>query len=384
MSSHTLALRALAMLGLAFSPRLVVAQDAASILPLTLEVGEQRVLPSTGVRSYSEGVAGVIDVRLSKEGAFVVVGQHPGTTSLLLMMTDGGQVQYRIDVTDPSPKLARDSVITVEPRDNVRLDFYFVQISQDGSLRVGMSWPATFGGGSVAASFDLLEGSFSDATAMVTDQALPRLDLAQARGFAKLMRQAAVITANGAEATFTGGGELNIPVTSALSVGVRQVAFGSNVRVRPSYDRESGRIELAIHAEVSDLSADHGTGIPGRVTSSLDSVVNLELGQSLVLAGLTATSQSESDVGLPGLSQIPILGALFGSHQSRNEHTENLIFIVPSVVDAVSLDARQRIAAALRVFERFGGDLEHSALREHEPGLAPRGHGAVDDAGRAP
>lgn len=343
---------------------------AQSSLDLTLEVGDQRSLSAAGVQSYSEGLPGIVDVRLTKEGSFVVLAQRAGRTSLLLMMTDGSQVQYRIEVTEPSSRLAPAPVISVAVKDNVRLDFYFVQLSRDGSLRAGMTWPTSFGGGTAAASFDLLHGSFTEATAIVTDQALPRLDLAQASGYAKLLRQTALIAVNGSEATFSGGGEVNIPVDSALGVGMRQVSFGTQVRVRPSYDRETGRLELAVHAEVSDLASDRGSGIPGRVTSTLDSVVNLELGQSLVLAGLTATSEAESTTGLPGLSQIPILGALFGVHQSRREHTENLVFIVPSVVDAVSLDARERIRDALRAFSTWSGDGDAPLLREPEAALA--------------
>jgi pilus assembly protein CpaC len=345
---------------------------AQQSLELTLEVGEQRVLPSAGVTSYSEGIPGVVDVRLTKDGSsFVVVGQRGGRTSLLFMMGDGRQLQYRIAVTDPngSNRGAQGAALSdeVKARDNIRLDFYFVQVSRDNSQQIGISWPGSIGGGSVSANFDLLSGSFSEATAVITDQALPRLDLAQSAGWAKLMRQAAVITANGTEANFSGGGEVNIPVESALAVGVRQINFGSNVKVQPRYDRESGRIELTIHAEVSDLASDHGSGIPGRVTSNLDSVVNLELGQSLVLAGLTAHSESSSDTGLPGLSQIPILGALFGTHKSRDEQSQNLIFIVPSVVDAVSLDARERVKDALKVYRDFDGDFDETPLRMPAP-----------------
>jgi pilus assembly protein CpaC len=348
-----LMLRSLLTTWLLCLPALVGAQSS---LDLTLEVGEQRSLPAAGVQSYSEGLPGIVDVRLTKEGSFVVLAQRVGRTSLLLMMTDGSQVQHRIEVVDPVTRVVTPQVIAVAAADNVRLDFYFVQLSKDGSLRAGITWPTSFGGGSAEASFDLLSGTFSEATAMVTDQALPRLDLAQASGYAKLLRQTALIAVNGSEATFSGGGEVNIAVDSALGVGMRQISFGTQVRVRPRYDRESGRIELTVHAEVSDLASDRGSGIPGRVTSTLDSVVNLELGQSLVLAGLTATSEAESTTGLPGLSQIPILGALFGAHQSRREHTENLVFIVPSVVDAVSLDARERIRDALRAFSRWDGD----------------------------
>jgi pilus assembly protein CpaC len=349
---------------------------AQQLLELTLEVGEQRVISSDGVSSYSEGIAGIVDVRLTKDGSsFVVVGLRGGRTSLLFMQSGGRQVQYRITVTDPDrPASEQPSAAStsVEARDNVRLDFYFVQLSQDGRSDVGLGWPAAFGGATGAASFDLMSGSFTEATAVVTDQALPRLDLAQSRGWAKLMRQAAMITANGSEADFSGGGELNIPVQSALSVGLRQVAFGSDIKVKPRYDRETGRVELAVHAQISDLSSDQGTGLPGRVISTLDSVVNLELGQSVVLAGLTAESESNDRSGLPGLSQIPILGALFGHHAHRSQQTQNLIFIVPTVVDAVSLDARERIRDALKLFDGYDGDLGQSPLRSVEAAAAPR------------
>lgn len=338
---------------------------------LTLQVGEQHVLSSEGVNSYSEGTAGIVDVRLTQDGSsFVLVGKKPGRTTLLLMMQRGEQVQYRIVVQDLLAPSTNVPSGRVEARDNVRLDFYFVQLSRESGARVGVQWPASYGGGTLSAQVDLLSGSFAQATAAVTDQALPRLDLAQSAGWAKVLRQASVITANGTEATFSGGGEMNIPVQSALGIGVRQITFGSTVSVQPRYDRESGRIELTLHAEVSDLASDRGSGIPGRSTSSLNSIVNIELGESLVIAGLTASSEAGNKSGLPVLSQIPILGALFGSHSGHSEASENVIFIVPSVVDAVSSDARDQAREALRTVREFDGDLDKHRLREREPGLS--------------
>lgn len=359
------------------------ATAAAQMLELTLEVGEQRVISSERVSSYSEGISGIVDVRLTKDGSsFVIVGERPGRTSLLFMLSDGRQLQYKIIVTDAggtTTATTQSNVpsTAVQARDNVRLDFYFVQLSQDDHLHAGLSWPGMLGPASMSAQLNLMSGSFSDATAVVTDQALPHLDMAQACGYAKLLRQAAVITANGSEANFSGGGELNIAVQTALSVGMRQIAFGSQIKVLPRYDHDSGRIELVIHAEVSDLTTDHGSGIPGRVLSSLDSIVNLELGQSVVLAGLTARSESSTKEGLPGLSQLPIIGPLFGSREHRNEHSENLIVIMPSVVDAVSLDARERVRDALELFKTYEGDLDDTPLRKIDPqASAKKAHGA--------
>jgi pilus assembly protein CpaC len=113
-----------------------------------------------------------------------------------------------------------------------------------------------------------------------------------------------------------------------------------------------------LHADISELESDRGTGIPGRVTAQLDTIVNLELGQSLVLAGLTAKSERSSKSGIPGLSQIPILGVLFGSHSHTEDESENVILIVPSVVDSVSMQDRARLSDALRHYTEYSGDLD--------------------------
>lgn len=337
---------------------------------IRLAVGEQRVISSEGVRSYSEGVSGIVDIRLTRDASqFVLVGLRPGTTTLLFLMLDGKQKHYRITVTGdgvkpPAPPAEQSEEDRVEARDNIRLDFYFVQLSKEYGHQIGVGMPGSIGGWEAGGSVDLLSGQQHEATIEVTGQVLPRLDMAQSAGWAKLLRHATVIAVNGSQANFGGGGEVNVPIQGALTAEVRRIEFGSNVKVTPRYDRETGRIELAIHADVSDLSGDNGTGIPGRVTSALDTVVNLELGQSLVLAGLTARQRSHGTAGLPVLSRIPILGALFGSDSVRNQETENLIFIIPTVVDAVSVKGRALVRKALSIYHEYYGDLERVVLVE--------------------
>jgi pilus assembly protein CpaC len=338
---------------------------------LRLEVGTQQVLPADNVRSYSEGVQGVIDVRLTGDAkSFVIVALRPGQTTLLFIMMDGSERLYKISVFDPNaakPSAGtekrvgppREQVLT---RDNIRLDFYFVQFDKSYSHQLGVNWATRYGGGSLSVFYNLQSGSFENATATIQDQALPALDLAQATGWAKLQRHATLITANGTKATFAGGGEINIPVQGSLSTGIHKIEFGSTIGVQPRYDSESGRLELEIHADVSDLADDRGTGTPGRLTSTLDTLVNLELGQSLMLAGLVANSQTRGHSGLPVLSQIPILGALFGTHSEAEQETEDVVFIVPSVLDAVSMDGRARIREALDAYDEYTGDLDKHHL----------------------
>jgi pilus assembly protein CpaC len=327
---------------------------------LALKVGDQASIPALGVKSYSEGAPGIVEVRLPKDGGqFVVLARAPGSTTLLLFMLDGRELHYRIDVT---PEGENKDVIAVAPRDNVRLDVYFVQVSESYGHQLGVAFPDSVGqGAALSLSSDLMTG-LTSASLGVSEQVLPRLDLAERSGHARVARQAAVVAENGQKASFHSGGELNVPIQGALTAELRAIQYGSDVSVEPRFDPESGRLQLTVGAEMADLSDDGGTGIPGRTVARLDTVVNLDLGKSLVLAGLDVQSDARSQRGLPGLSRIPILGGLFGSHGRRSEHTRNLLVIVPSVVQALAPRERDVVEEMLRAYQRFDGDVASAPL----------------------
>lgn len=317
---------------------------------------EQVVLSAEGVRSYSEGKRGIVDVRLTRAGdQFVLVGLRAGETSLLFIMEDGSEQHHRIVVVDPNLPLTEHGSQAVQSEDNVRLDFYFVQLNRSLNHQVGLGTPGSLQLGTASASFDFLTQRFESATAVVTDQALLRLDMAQAAGWAKLMRQAALITENGQRAEFSGGGEVNIVVQGAIATGIHSIEFGSTIEVLPRYDSATGRLQVQLRADVSDLADDGGTGAPGRVRSTLNTVVNLELGQAIVLSGLSSESELMSRTGVPVLSQIPILGLLFGSQRKNHQASDNVVFIVPTVIEAASDEAKERISQALSSYRKYSG-----------------------------
>lgn len=336
---------------------------------ITVTVGQQTTLSATGVRNYSVGAGNYVDVRLTQDQSrFVIVGMRAGQTSLLLIMLDGRQVNYAITV---NPAAGEEREGEVSQRENIRLDLYFVQLADNYSHNIGIGWPGSIGG-SASLTYNAATGTSGQTSlALVANSALPRLDLAQSKGWARIYRQAAVITANGSEASFRSGGEVNIPVAGSVSAEIRQIEFGTVIGVVPRYDSQTGRIELRVTADVSDLTPDRGSGVPGRVVSHLETLVNLELGQSIVLAGLIARTDSRDQTGLPGLSQIPILGALFGTNGRREEENEVLMFIVPSVVDAVPLTERNRIQEAMRIYDRFRGGTEDVELLEQPTVTTP-------------
>lgn len=324
---------------------------------LELTVGEQTRIPAVDVRSYSEGVQGIVDIRLTPRGdSFVLVALNPGLTTLLLIFRDGRQKQYRVRV-----RSLYETPEGVQPEDNVRLDFYFVQLSRSYTHQLGVGWPNSVGGAGIASAnleFNLKSGGLTSATAVISEQPLPQLDLLQATGWAKIAKQGALITVNGQNATYRSGGELNVQVASNLVAGLQQVEFGSEIGVQPNYDAKTGRIELAIRANFSELDDDRGTGVPGRVLSEVTTRVNLEKGQAIMLAGLSSEVKRRSKAGLPGLSQIPVVGALFGSWGRQREEVQNVIFIVPTVLTTLPTKVRAQIEATYKEYRNYSGEFE--------------------------
>jgi len=241
---------------------------------------------------------------------------------------------------------------------NIRVDFYFVQYDKRSGHTFGVDWPVRWGGESVhnQATFDLLRRTTTSATASVVDQPLPALDVASHDGWAKVLQQSTVVTANGSEATFDSGGEQNFSVSAAQTASIQPIPFGTKVVVLPRLDAQTGQLEVEVTADVAHLvPAVGGAGLPGRSLAHLNTTVQMQLGQSLVLSGLRASSRRTSQTGLPGLASIPLLGVFFGSHRAAAEDVENALLVVPTAVESVPRPARDLVAAALKEFAVHAG-----------------------------
>lgn len=387
---------------------------------ISLAVGETKTLPAGGVKEYSEGVKGVVDVVPTPDGrTFVITGKKPGTTTLLLIRNDGSQTTFDISVANRNPQQVEreiqqllepfpgvksrrvgsriflegavptdadykriqqivtvyggqvDSLVTVgvaERKLLIRLDFFFVQYSKTSGYNVGVGWPGQIGGTTAqgqnvvqsAYTYDFISRTTTTANATVVNQPLPRLDIAARHGWAKVLKQSSVITANGNEATFQNGGEANFLQTVGLAVSLISVKFGTNVTVLPRYDSNSRDVEIKLSADVADLTAASSpNGPPGRTTTKLETQVVLKLGQALILSGIKTSAQQRNVAGLPGLSEIPVIGLLFATHGQEKQDTEGAVFIVPSVVDTVPKSALELINNAMGTYREYSGDIEY-------------------------
>lgn len=384
---------------------------------INLVVGENKTLDASKVKNYSEGVKGIVEVKLTTDNKrFVISARKPGSTTLLLINNDDSQTNYVINVFSRSPEAVRreltqllgempgvrvrrvgsrffieggvtsegdakriDKIASLYPgqveslvvvgqggaadrKVNIRVDFFFIQYDKTSGYAVGVDWPTRIGGPGVVQNqfnYDFLTGTTTTAEASVVNQPLPALDIASRKGWAKVLKQSTVITVNGTKASWESGGEQNFPIASGLTASIKEIPFGTKVEVLPRLDEATGELEVQVDADVADLTPPvEATNLPGRNISKLKTLVRLKLGQSLVLSGIRTINRRHDVRGLPVLSEIPVLGVLFGSHRDQAEDVEGALFIIPTAVESVPKPAIEIVNGALSQFEEYSGDIE--------------------------
>jgi pilus assembly protein CpaC len=244
--------------------------------------------------------------------------------------------------------------VAADRKHNIQLDVYFVQFEKTRGYRVGVSWPSRLGPAQASVSYDLVAGQFASGTASVVNQALLGLDVAAANGWAKVLKHSTVITANGSKANFASGGEENFQIVNNLSSGIHSLSFGTNVEVLPRFDPGTGELEIKVDAKMSELTqaVSAASNLPGRNTTDLGTLVNLKLGQGLVLSGIQTKVRRHSVGGIPLLSEIPLLGVLFGSHDDQFQEVDGAILLVPSVIEAIPKQNEQLISELLEIYQK--------------------------------
>jgi general secretion pathway protein D len=156
-----------------------------------------------------------------------------------------------------------------------------------------------------------------------------------------------------------------IPVTTRSSQSttnpdapiVTEVQFrdtGTLLTVTPRIN-EGGQITLEISQEVSIPGAEPAVGGGGNVAiaqRTINSSVVVQSGQTVVLGGLILETTTHGKSGVPGLMNIPGLGALFSQNTQDTFRTELIITVSPRVIEdpremqKITEELRDRMAKA--------------------------------------
>jgi pilus assembly protein CpaC len=165
----------------------------------------------------------------------------------------------------------------------------------------------------------------------------------------QILAEPNLLTISGKAASFLAGGEFPFPTLQGGGAGVGQITiqfkeFGIRLNFLPTVTPR-GTIRLNVNPEVSSLDyADglsvNGFTIPALTSRKVQTEIELENGQSFVIAGLLNNQVTEQLSRMPGLSSIPLLGKLFDSRSTTKSNSELLIMVTPEIVQPLSVGAK--------------------------------------------
>ena len=272
------------------------------------------------------------------------------------------------------------NVLTIRGRDQVMLKVTVAEISRDIAKQLGIttssltaSWgtftqfnpfaiqgvTAVAGAGGAASGYPTAPiGTTSALTAHNPANTLSAtLQAFERYGVTRILAEPAVSAVSGESAKLTVGGEIPIPsvpqctaasgtTQSSCTGGTTFQPYGVTLRFSPVVLSE-GRILLHLATEVSELDPANGTTIfgafvPALLTRRNETTVEIPSGGSIASAGLLQTQSRQVINGLPGLLDLPVLGALFRSNDYQKLETELMIIVTPYIVKPAKPDEISR------------------------------------------
>jgi len=348
---------------------LAVERDVAG-----LEDYIRRFLPTSAVKvellNDNVVLTGTVDTPLDAKRAVdlatIFVSGGEATTGQYSQTAAGGSAQGGVDINNPDQERRVSKIVNllqIIGDDQVTLKVTVAEVSRSVMKQLAVNMVGT--GGSNGISYGALSDPFtglgkplSNAGFNISASGLQAyINAMEQSGVMKTLAEPTLTAVSGEKATFKVGGEYNMvsSVSANVSAGnqtglktysVDKIEYGIGLEFQPVV-LSPGRISLKVRTSVSEpttegsVSASTSNTNIGMNALSLrkrlaDTTVELPSGGSMMIAGLVRDDVRQAVNGLPGLTKIPVLGALFRSRDFVRNETELVIIITPYLVKPVA------------------------------------------------
>ena len=343
------------IIGAAVGQTNIVFFDSAGQQIAAYDIAVKRDL--NGIRAALKQILPNSDIQIDGLGEGVVL---TGTAANPIDAQQAGDLAARL--TGGADKVVNS--IIVRGRDQVMLKVAVAEVARSIIKQLGIDLSANLTYGTAVVNFNNATPFTVNNAALVPGNALTTtfggaptvqatLRAMESAGVVRTLAEPNLTAISGESATFISGGEFPIPTgvtcqtTTAGAIGqcVQTVSFkkfGISLNFTPVVLTE-GRISLRVMTEVSEISNENslnggsgGTTIPSIKTRRAETTLEIPSGGSMAMAGLIQDQTKQAINGLPGLSQLPVLGTLFRSRDYINNQTELMVLVTPYVVRAVA------------------------------------------------
>jgi general secretion pathway protein D len=154
-------------------------------------------------------------------------------------------------------------------------------------------------------------------------------------------------TSEGQPAQARFGERVPVPVTTFSPIATGGVAqqpitsfnyqdIGVNIDITPRTHHDD-EVSLALKIEVSSISGTGFGGLPTFGNRAISTVIRLRDGETNMLAGLIRDDERDVLQGVPGLSDLPLVGRLFAHNRRETQQTDIVLTLTPRIVRVLDL-----------------------------------------------
>lgn len=355
--------RKLYVIGVANGQTTIFALDArgAQIAKIDINIGRdvgelQRILKAA--LPTSDISARTVEDSIILTGAVATAGDAQKAVDIAngFVRTDGSQNAQAAAAAGGSGTSSRVvNSLTIRGRDQVMLKVTISEVQRQVLKQLGVTSATASGGwGKLVMdnplSLNLQNTSASALTLNGAGNLSSTLQAFERYGVGRILAEPSVTAVSGESAKFMAGGELPIPQGQSCSpdntgritctTQVQYKPYGISLNFTPVVLSE-GRILLRVATEVTEVDQTQSftfssVNVPAFRTRKNETSIELPSGGSIVSAGLIQVKSRQVINGLPGLMNLPILGAAFRSRDFQREESELLIIVTLYIAKAAN------------------------------------------------
>ena len=327
--------------------------DEASGTLIIIDLPEKLLLMQRAVKKLDQPLeTKVYDLNYAKPAdakAQLGAAITPGTGEVIIDERSGKAIVS--DLPQKMDKITRLVKEIDEETRQVFLECEIVQVTLSDQFQRGINWEKVFGdrldgldfAGTFPVSSALSASQKISVGTLARDKYTTVVNLLNTYGNTRILSQPLISVVNHEESNVMVGSR-EAYVTQTLSQGgtstvtseqIEFVDVGVKLKVVPTIGKDEFII-LKIKPEVSSVRETITTALGSRVpivqTSQTETVVKVKNGTMIMLGGLLERTHIDTVSGIPGLSKMPLIGPLFGNHDSEKKLTELVIFITPHLI----------------------------------------------------
>ncbi|MBF0557899.1 MAG: type IV pilus secretin PilQ [Nitrospirae bacterium] len=160
-----------------------------------------------------------------------------------------------------------------------------------------------------------------------------RISALESNGKGKIVSSPKIMTLDNEKAVIKQGRKIPYSTVSNSGTQVQFIDAALGLTVTPQIGPDNTILLTIVANKDSADFSNTSQGLPSITTNEASTQVLIKDGETVVMGGILSTTDQDSESNIPGLSKIPLLGALFKRNAKTTSTDELLIFITPRVIE---------------------------------------------------